>query len=159
MPGHYHPALYVDIYNCVFFRCLATIWPWYHTGGQEQERSQDVQMNFNLCSWEWFEVCWQWLDPSHKGSWRLICKLLHQLKSTMLSRTKINANWQHFGVIKDALILLALLGKSFTWYALNLNQCIGRKGWWRQKWQGAGVESHHVRAYHLIEWQKVCEAI
>ena len=115
MHEHFHPALYVDIYNSVFFRCLATIWPWYHTGGQEQERSQDVQMNFNLsmCSWEWFGVCWQWLDPSHKGSWRLIYKLLHRLNSTMLSRAKINANWQQFGVIKDALILLALLGKFY----------------------------------------------
>jgi hypothetical protein len=25
--------------------------------------------------------------------------------------------------------------------------------------QEAGVESHHARADHLIEWQKVCEAI
>jgi hypothetical protein len=44
---HFHPELYVDIYNCVFFRCLATIWPWYHNG-QEQERNQDVQMNGSM---------------------------------------------------------------------------------------------------------------
>ena len=25
--------------------------------------------------------------------------------------------------------------------------------------QGVGVDSHHLRANHLIEWQKVCEAI
>ena len=25
--------------------------------------------------------------------------------------------------------------------------------------QGAGAEGHDVRSYHLIEWQKVCEAI
>ena len=25
--------------------------------------------------------------------------------------------------------------------------------------QEAGVERHHAKAYHLIEWQKVCEAM
>jgi hypothetical protein len=38
---HDHPELYVDIYNYLFFRCLAKIWAWYHNG-QEQERNLDV---------------------------------------------------------------------------------------------------------------------
>ena len=91
---------------------MAMVSKW--SGAREKSRYK-ISFNLSMCSWEWVGVCWQWLDPSHKGSWRVICKLLHWLNCTMLSRTKISANWRQIGVINDTLLLHALLGKSFTW--------------------------------------------